>query len=65
MERAASRPPVSGGLDGPVHDDSPDLSDELIATPSSTQQVLENILDTLDRIEAKIDGTWREGPNPL
>jgi hypothetical protein len=46
-------------------DDLPDLSDELIARPSSTQQVLEDILDALERIEAKLDGTWREGPNPL
>ena len=42
-----------------------DLSDELIARPESTQDVLERIMEALDRIEAKIDGTWREGPNPL
>ena len=42
-----------------------DLSDELIARPSSTQDVLERILEALERIEAKLDGTWREGPNPL
>jgi hypothetical protein len=42
-----------------------DLSDELIARPTSTQDVLERIVEALERIEAKIDGTWREGPNPL
>lgn len=42
-----------------------DLSDQLIARPSSTQDVLERIMDALERIEAKLDGTWREGPNPL
>ena len=55
---------MSDGRDAGA-DRDPDLSDELIAHPSSTQQVLENILEALERIESKIDGTWREGPNPL
>jgi hypothetical protein len=42
-----------------------DLSDQLIARPAATQDVLERIMEALDRIESKIDGTWREGPNPL
>jgi hypothetical protein len=42
-----------------------DLSDQLIAEPQATQDVMERILATLDRIEAKLDGTWVEGPNPL
>jgi hypothetical protein len=42
-----------------------DLSDELIARPDSTQDVLERILEALERIEAKLDGAWREGPNSL
>jgi len=42
-----------------------ELSDQLIAHPESTQDVLERIMEALERIEAKIDGTWVEGPNPL
>ena len=42
-----------------------DLSDQLIARPTATQDVLERIMEVLERIEAKIDGTWQEGPNPL
>jgi hypothetical protein len=57
------------GDDEPLHDravgGAGDLSDELIAQPSSTQEVLERIMEALERIEAKIDGTWCEGPNPL
>jgi hypothetical protein len=42
-----------------------DLSDALIARPASTQDALERILETLERIEAKLNGTWQEGPNSL
>lgn len=45
--------------------DVADLSDQLLAQPSAAQDVLERILTALERIEAKLDGTWREGPNPL
>lgn len=46
-------------------DAAEDLSDQLIARPGSTQDVLERIMASLERIEAKLDGTWQEGPNPL
>jgi hypothetical protein len=42
-----------------------DLSDQLLAEPAATQDVLERIMAALERIEAKLDGTWIEGPNPL
>ena len=69
MERAAGRTAVSSSSSERTSDavpDVPDLSDELlIARPAATQEVLETIMAALERIEAKLDGVWREGPNPL
>ena len=62
VERSARRTVVTSELDGVA---AGDLSDQLIARPDSTQDVLERIMEALERIEAKIDGTWQEGPNPL
>jgi hypothetical protein len=59
---------VSSSSDQRTSDPAPDiadLSDELIARPTATQEMLETIMASLERIEAKLDGVWREGPNPL
>lgn len=60
---AVATPDVTSEPDAAVA--AGDLSDQLIARPTATQDVLERIMEVLERIEAKIDGTWREGPNPL
>ena len=65
MERPAVVAPVSVDPDANAIEVPLDLSDELIARPDSTQDVLERILEALERIEAKLDGNWREGPNSL
>ena len=46
-------------------DDEVDLADQTVAASVETNALLARMLEALDRIEAKIDGTWTEGPNSL